>query len=948
MSNEVGIAIRLKLLAEGVASGFKSVGDMVEGLGIRVKLLAATVVSYFGFQAFAGAVRGAAELEAKLSEVQAVSGATAEEMRALRKAAEDAGGSTKYTATEAAQALGNLTRAGLSAKDAIAALPATLSLAQAGGVELGQASEFVTKAVMGMGLAFSDARRVADVLAMGANASNTSVTGLAEALSYTAPIAHSLGLSLEETVAIIGKFADSGIDASRAGTALNAILSQFGDPASKFRLELGQAGIITNNFGEALRQLADKGDGGRKAILAVGTEAGPALRALLNQGMGALDDLTAKLKTAQGSAAATAAVMENNLNGALNSLSSAWDTVKNALATPVLPVLKEAATQLAKVLQDAVTSGTVGRFGDAIATAFKAAIAWVKGFAAELPQLAERLNAFADRAQEAFTRFGQYASNAGNVVSFTYNGIAAVVNLIIAGVAKVEEAFFGVAANIQAGVSVLLTVLSKITFGGISEGFKRAAEDVKISAGATWAASEALAAKAKKAFDDFDQAATNTGKAWNRLTEDQEANANVANSVANATKGATQALADQAAAAPKAGEAVKSAAEQQSAALEQARTKAGELRVAYEAAVAAGDWQGATEKMQAFQQAMQGVSKTAALTAQDVENAFERMGIKSSAALATAAAASERDFKIIRDAGTSTPHDIQEAFKKYAEDVIASGDQVKIAAVSQQAGMYGLEIATDAAGKALVRAKSALDSYNRSAEDNISLTAGEINGAKLITEQIDLLTAARERSISAREQEIAAQERQNAVTEREIELKNKARNVDANGFSLDMTGKQTVNAEGATALSVLNTLKGYGLTDAQAKDVLAEFSDNNGGIRFGGQYGASSLSEALRRAAEKRLLAVPFNDASTVKGSSNSSSTSSSSGPDTSVAPSTASTGGTTTPATNPPGKTVLLYQTVLQLPGRRPVTVQSASAADQGDLHALVRELAADAARAN
>jgi TP901 family phage tail tape measure protein len=148
----------------------------------------------------------------------------------------------------------------------------------------------VTKAVMGMGLAFDDAGRVADVLAKGANATNTSVEGLAQALSYAAPVANTLGVSLESTVAIIGKFADAGIDASRAGTALNSIMSQFANPLSSFRKELGAAGIVTTNFEEALHQLAAKGKDGERAINAVGLEAGPALRALLNQGMGALDE----------------------------------------------------------------------------------------------------------------------------------------------------------------------------------------------------------------------------------------------------------------------------------------------------------------------------------------------------------------------------------------------------------------------------------------------------------------------------------------------------------------------------------------------------------------------------------------------------------------------------------------------------------------------------------
>ena len=314
MVKPVEILIKAKEEASGVFDSLKS----------KVAAVGVAIAGYFGIRAFAGVINDASDLEAAMSRVEAATSATAEEMVALRKAADDAGANTKYTSVQAAGALETLAKAGLSAKDSIAALPAVLALAQAGDIDLGRASEFVTKAVMGMGLAFSDAGRVADVLAKGANASNTSVEGLAQALSYAAPVAHSLGLSLETTVAIIGKFADAGIDASRAGTALNSLLSQFSDPASKFREELGNAGITTNNFEQALRELAAAGPRGQKAILAVGQEAGPALRALLGQGIGALDDLKKKLDDSAGSAAATGAVMENNLKGSLNGLSSAW------------------------------------------------------------------------------------------------------------------------------------------------------------------------------------------------------------------------------------------------------------------------------------------------------------------------------------------------------------------------------------------------------------------------------------------------------------------------------------------------------------------------------------------------------------------------------------------------------------------------------------------------
>ena len=381
----------------------------------KIKTVGVAILGYFGVKAFVGVIDGAAKLEAALSRVQAATGASADEMKVLRKTAEDVGNSGKgFLAVDAAGALENLAKAGLTATDAIKTLPAVLSLAAAGDIELGTSAEYITKAVNGLGLSFNDAARVADVLAKGANATNTSVTGLAQALSYSAPLANTLGLSLEQTVAIIGKFADAGIDASRAGTALNAIMAQFSDPASKFRTELAGAGITTVDFNTALHQLAKGGPGAERAINAVGTEAGPALRALLNQGIGKLDELVLSLKDAEGSAAATAKVMQENLKGSIRSLSGAWDTAMNALGTPVLPVLTKAVDQLAGSLRSAISDGTVAKFGAAIASAFQAGITWARNFIAnfDLDGLIAKLNAFSGQAQQTFDNVGKAAENA--------------------------------------------------------------------------------------------------------------------------------------------------------------------------------------------------------------------------------------------------------------------------------------------------------------------------------------------------------------------------------------------------------------------------------------------------------------------------------------------------------------------------------------------------------
>lgn len=700
--NPVEIIIKAKDEASGV---FASMGSKVAAVG-------ASIAAYFGISAFAGAIKGAAELEAKLSEVAAVSGATTKEMVDLRTAAEAAGSTTKFTATEGADALGNLTRAGLSAKDAIAALPAVLTLAQAGGVGLAEASEYVTKAVMGMGLAFTDSGRVADVLAAGANASNTSVTGLAQALSYAAPVANSLGLSLETTVAIIGKFADAGIDASRAGTALNAVLSQFADPASKFRQELGSAGIITGNFEKALHQLAAAGPAGEKAILAVGTEAGPALRALLNQGIGALDDLKSKLDNAKGSAAATAAVMEDNLNGAFNSLASAWDTVRNALATPVLPVLRDGVVQLSQALSSAVSDGTIGKFGDAIATAFQSGLKWAREFlgTVDFAALSARMQAFADSMKETFTKIGEYATNAGNIVQTAYGVMSAGANAVLTAIYGIGIVFSEAAIGVVRASLSITEALQKIAIGSAKQRLLDEAEIMRTALVGLTGVSEEFGKKARGSFVAMGDGAKLARDAVVGLMTDAanaapaiEALSDAEIAAGNESKIAEFRINEMASSIENAGKKAQAAGILHKEGADKARAAVAELKTEYEAALAAGNVQLAVEKLQAMQGALKSTGDQAKLTGQDIENAFTRMGVTSSAELARVRDAALRDYQIIKEAATSTARDKAEAFRVYAEKAIAANNGVVTEVLKVKAAMEGVSIQVDGTGKAIVK-----------------------------------------------------------------------------------------------------------------------------------------------------------------------------------------------------------------------------------------------------
>lgn len=748
--------------------------SVFSSLQAKVAAVGAAIAAYFGIQAFTGIIQGAADLEQGMSRVQAATGASAEEMARLRKAAEEAGANTKFTSTEAAAALENLAKAGLSATDAIAALPAVLQLAQAGDIDLATASEFLTKAVMGMGLAFTDAGRVADVLAMGANATNTSVTGLAQALSYAAPVAQSLGLSLESTVAILGKFADAGIDASRAGTALNSILSQFADPASKFRNELAAAGITTGNFETALHQLAAAGTAGSKAINAVGTEAGPALRALLNQGMGALDELTGKLKNAEGSAAATAKVMQDNLNGSLDGLASAWDTVKNALGTPVLPVLKDGVDQLAGALKSAVADGTIGKFGEAIATAFQSGIKWVREFVGQInfTQPVADMQAFATRTGEVFTQIGEYATNAGNTVKVAYGVMSGGVNAVLTAIYGIGSVFSEVASAVMTGVAKLRDGLASVTFGQLSESFKLAAEDARNMAQGFGDAAQAMRDKAAQSFEDMASAADLARTGFTGLVTSVK-------TAAPAADAGSKAIADMAQQIEAAGAktaAARAATEAKTQADLAAKQAIVQLRQEYTDLIASGNLQAAAQKLEEINKALRGTpaasseaAKAAEEAAAQIAAAFQRLNITSSAELKNQAENALRDYGTIKNAGTSTAQDIAAAFKVAAEKAITANNGIAPSWVQAEAATRGYRVEVDAAGKATLELAGNVNSVS-------GALGGNTSALRESTSAIEQNRTALERLNSERERQISAEEQQNDLDTRRLKLEEAKRN----------------------------------------------------------------------------------------------------------------------------------------------------------------------------
>lgn len=285
------------------------------------------------------AVTKFAEFDAQMSNVQAATGETRENMGLLRDAAIDAGASTVFSATEAAQAIEELTKAGVSTADILGgALNGSLDLAAAGQLSVARAAEITSTALNQFGLQGQDAAHVADVLAAGAGNAMGSVDDLAQGLKFVGPVAASMGVSLEETTGALALFAQQGIIGEQAGTSLRGVLSSLTSPSSQARAEIERLGItlydsrgnflgLENAAGQLAKAYGTMDGASRDASIGIifGRETVTAATALYQAGAEGVDEWT-KAVDDSGYAAEQARTRLDNLKGDLEALSGAMDS----------------------------------------------------------------------------------------------------------------------------------------------------------------------------------------------------------------------------------------------------------------------------------------------------------------------------------------------------------------------------------------------------------------------------------------------------------------------------------------------------------------------------------------------------------------------------------------------------------------------------------------------
>ena len=373
MANTIQIIIKARDQAtqemDRVSAASGKLKKHLEPVGSAMKLVGAGALA-----AGVASVKMAGDYEQGLNIFKSVSGATAQQMAMVAAKARELGQDASLpgvSARDAANAMTELSKAGLSVNDTLAASKGVMSLAKAGQIDVADAATIAAQALNAFKLKGSDAGKVADVLANGANASATDIRGLSLGLQQSAAVASQFGVSLEDTVTTLGLFANRGMQGSDAGTSLKTMLISLANPskkASELMRTLGINAYDASGKFVGMRQLAQNLQNGLKGLseeqkqqaLATifGTDAFRAAAFLADSAGKSYDDMS-KAVGRSGAAMDLAKAQNSGFNGALDNLKSTIETVATDFGQKLLP-------ELTKIIKQLADSGAIEAFGNVL------------------------------------------------------------------------------------------------------------------------------------------------------------------------------------------------------------------------------------------------------------------------------------------------------------------------------------------------------------------------------------------------------------------------------------------------------------------------------------------------------------------------------------------------------------------------------------------------------
>lgn len=355
----------VKTFEEKSNSMTTAVGKVMQGTGAAMTKYITTPLIGVGV----AAAKVGGDFEEQMSRVKAISGATGDTFEQMKQQAIDLGAKTAFSAKESAAGMENLASAGFSAQEIMKAMPGLLDLAAVSGGDVALASENTATALRGFGLEASEAGHVADVFARAAADTNAEVGDMGEALKYVAPVANSMGISLEETAAAIGIMSDAGIKGSQAGTTLRGALSRLARPTKAMQDTMDNLGVSFYDADGKMKPLKTQVELLKKAfegltpeqqqnalVTLYGQESLSGMMALIDKGPDSLGKLTKSLKDSDGAADDMARTMQDNMNSSIEQMFGAFESAAIVIQKILAPSIRKVADAISGLVEKFVSA----------------------------------------------------------------------------------------------------------------------------------------------------------------------------------------------------------------------------------------------------------------------------------------------------------------------------------------------------------------------------------------------------------------------------------------------------------------------------------------------------------------------------------------------------------------------------------------------------------------
>lgn len=526
-----GVTRTLGQIREGVSGVGASLTKLNQGAELAAKGFAAlgSVASGIG-----DSVSAVADLELALARVSDITQATTAEQAALQQAVSDAATQVGVTADQAANALLLMAEDGFSASEAVGSLNAVLSFAKANAQDAATATQALGGVLDTFGEKPQIIAQLADQLTAASRAAGVGTTTLQQGLAAIGVQAEQAGLGVSETLAALSTLASRGIEGTQAAKQLGTALTELQDPASKAGKAIVDAGLAGKSFDEVIEALSKDSSKAAPVLEALGNRPRAALRILLEDGGGALNEFRGIVNGAAGDSERAADVIDETFKGAVSRLQAAIGNLRNEFLSPILQPLADEAVALAE---------KINALGDS-------------------PQFARIRDQFQELATSAIRSVGDLIEKAdleewaGNVADFAADAKRAFDALVL-----VVETTASTIRGIGAAIDYLRTKAQEL---------------------------DAYFGEADKTLNGFNVAAQRTGQSLSHLGRQLDGNKKATREVAQATEQASGAADKFAGAADKAGAAATGAAEDLRRVPEAAKLTVGTLSDAARAAELAG------------------------------------------------------------------------------------------------------------------------------------------------------------------------------------------------------------------------------------------------------------------------------------------------------------------------------------------------------------------------